>query len=56
VRAWARVFRYGASPGAAEALDRMNKAIDVREVLGAAAEAAAAMVRSPAQAMTAAAR
>ena len=33
VRAWARVFRYGASPASFEALDRMNKAIDVREVL-----------------------
>jgi class 3 adenylate cyclase len=33
VRAWARVFRYGASPGAWEALERMNMAIDVREVL-----------------------
>jgi pimeloyl-ACP methyl ester carboxylesterase len=33
VRAWARVFRYGASPASLEALDRMNKVIDVREVL-----------------------
>ena len=33
VRAWARMFRYGASPAAFEALDRMNMAIDVREVL-----------------------
>jgi hypothetical protein len=33
VRAWARIFRYGSSPSAAEALDRMNMAIDVREVL-----------------------
>ena len=33
VRAWARVIRYGASPGTFEALDRMNMAIDVREVL-----------------------
>ena len=33
VRAWARVIRYGASPAAWEALDRMNAAIDVREVL-----------------------
>ena len=33
VRALARVFRYGASPGTVEALDRMNMAIDVREVL-----------------------
>jgi class 3 adenylate cyclase/predicted alpha/beta hydrolase len=33
VRAWARVFRYGASPASLEALDRMNKIIDVREVL-----------------------
>ena len=33
VRAWARMFRYGASPGSLEALDRMNMAIDVREVL-----------------------
>ena len=33
VRAWARIFRYGASPAASEALDRMNMAIDVREVL-----------------------
>lgn len=33
VRAWARVFRYGASPSAMEGLDRMNMAIDVREVL-----------------------
>lgn len=33
VRAWARIFRYGASPAAYEALDRMNMAIDVREVL-----------------------
>jgi class 3 adenylate cyclase len=33
VRAWARVVRYGASPGSYEALDRMNMTIDVREVL-----------------------
>ena len=33
LRAWARLFRYGASPGALEALDRMNMAIDVRNVL-----------------------
>jgi class 3 adenylate cyclase len=33
VEAWARVFRYGASPASFEALDRMNMAIDVREVL-----------------------
>jgi class 3 adenylate cyclase len=33
VRAWARVFRYGASPAALEALDRMNMGIDVRKVL-----------------------
>jgi class 3 adenylate cyclase len=33
VRAWARAFRYGASPAAVEALDRMNTSIDVREVL-----------------------
>jgi class 3 adenylate cyclase len=33
VRAWTRVFRYGASPASLEALDRMNLAIDVREVL-----------------------
>ena len=33
VRAWARVFRYGASPASLDALDRMNMAIDVREVL-----------------------
>jgi class 3 adenylate cyclase len=33
VRGWARVFRYGASPASLEALDRMNMAIDVREVL-----------------------
>ena len=33
VRAWAKVGRYGASPGAWEALDRMNMAIDVRAVL-----------------------
>src|SRR5215475_2337654 len=33
VRAWARIFRYGASPSADEALERMNMAIDVREVL-----------------------
>ena len=33
VRAWARVFRYGASPASLEALERMNMAIDVREVL-----------------------
>jgi pimeloyl-ACP methyl ester carboxylesterase len=31
--AWARVFRYGASPASLEALERMNMAIDVREVL-----------------------
>ena len=30
VRAWARMIRYGASPGSHEALDRMNMAIDVR--------------------------
>jgi class 3 adenylate cyclase/putative intracellular protease/amidase len=33
VRAWARMFRYGASPGSLEALGRMNMAIDVRSVL-----------------------
>ena len=33
VRAIARVIRYGASPGTVEALYRMNKAIDVRDVL-----------------------
>jgi len=33
VRAWARIFRYGASPAAWEALDRMNMSIDVRDVL-----------------------
>jgi class 3 adenylate cyclase len=33
VRALARIIRYGASPAALEALDRMNMAIDVREVL-----------------------
>jgi class 3 adenylate cyclase len=33
LRAWARVFRYGASPAALEALERMNMAIDVRHVL-----------------------
>ena len=33
VRAWARVFRYGSSPGSIEALERMNTAIDVRDVL-----------------------
>jgi pimeloyl-ACP methyl ester carboxylesterase len=33
VRALVRVFRYGASPSANEALDRMNMAIDVRDVL-----------------------
>jgi class 3 adenylate cyclase len=33
VRAWARVFRYGASPGTFEALDRMDMAFDVRDVL-----------------------
>jgi class 3 adenylate cyclase len=33
VRAWGRLFRYGASPTSLEALNRMNMAIDVREVL-----------------------
>ena len=33
VRATARVFRYGSSPQTFEALDRMNLAIDVRDVL-----------------------
>ena len=33
VRGWARTLRYGASPASLEALDRMNMAIDVREVL-----------------------
>jgi class 3 adenylate cyclase len=33
VRAVARIIRYGASPAASEALDRMNMSIDVREVL-----------------------
>jgi pimeloyl-ACP methyl ester carboxylesterase len=33
VQAWARVFRYGASPGSMDALDQMNMAIDVRDVL-----------------------
>jgi class 3 adenylate cyclase len=34
VRAWARIFRYGGSPGTFDALDRMNMGIDVRHVLG----------------------
>ena len=29
----ARMFRYGASPGAGEALDRMNMGIDIRDTL-----------------------
>jgi class 3 adenylate cyclase len=33
LRAWARVARYGASPGSYEALERMNMAIDVRDAL-----------------------
>jgi class 3 adenylate cyclase len=33
IRAWARAARYGSSPGSYEALERMNMAIDVREVL-----------------------
>jgi pimeloyl-ACP methyl ester carboxylesterase len=33
VRAFARIIRYGASPAAFEALDRMNMSIDVRDVL-----------------------
>jgi class 3 adenylate cyclase len=33
LRAWARVLRYGSSPASLEALDRMNMAIDVRDVL-----------------------
>jgi class 3 adenylate cyclase len=33
VRAWARIIRYGASPAAMAALDRMDMSIDVREVL-----------------------
>ena len=33
VQAWARVLRYGVSPGDYEALLRMNMSIDVREVL-----------------------
>jgi len=33
IRATARVFRYGSSPQTFEALDRMNLAIDVRDVL-----------------------
>jgi len=33
VRAWAHLLRYGTSPAALEELDRMNMAIDVREVL-----------------------
>ena len=33
VRAFARILRYGSSPSANEALERMNMAIDVREVL-----------------------
>ena len=33
VQAIARVIRYGASPGTVEALERMNIAIDVRDVL-----------------------
>jgi class 3 adenylate cyclase len=33
-QAWARVFRYGASPASHEALERMNTSIDVRGVLG----------------------
>jgi len=34
VRAWARIFRYGGSPGTFDALDQMNVGIDVRHVLG----------------------
>ena len=34
VRAWARIFRYGGSPGTFDALDQMNMGIDVRHVLG----------------------
>jgi class 3 adenylate cyclase len=34
VRAWVRIFRYGSSPSSLEALDRMNMAMDVRDVLG----------------------
>ena len=33
VQAIARMIRYGASPGTVEALERMNTAIDVRDVL-----------------------
>jgi class 3 adenylate cyclase len=33
-RAWARMVRYGSSPGSWEALERMNTSIDVRGVLG----------------------
>jgi len=33
IRAWARVFRYGSSPGSIEALERANTPIDVRDVL-----------------------
>jgi hypothetical protein len=33
IAAMAKVFRYGASPGAEEALDRMNMGIDVRHTL-----------------------
>jgi len=33
VRAFARILRYGSSPSANEALERMNMAIDVREAL-----------------------
>jgi pimeloyl-ACP methyl ester carboxylesterase len=35
VQAWARVFRYGSSPGTVEALERWNMSIDLRDVLGA---------------------
>ena len=33
IAAMARMFRYGASPGAGEALDRMNMGIDIRDTL-----------------------
>ena len=47
VQAIARVIRYGASPGTVEALERMNMAIDVREVLPVVSAPRAPMARAP---------
>jgi hypothetical protein len=41
------MIRYGASPGTVEALERMNMAIDLREVLPVVSAPRAPMARAP---------